>query len=62
MKSGRGYFYDLYFHIIWCVKYRKPILKDDIKEDFIKIITDLCKNNNYELKDAHKRKTWCKSN
>ena len=49
MKSGRGYFYDLYFNIIWCVKYRKPILKDDIKEDFIKIITDLCKNNNYEL-------------
>ena len=49
MKSGRGYVYDLYFHIIWCVKYRKPILKDDIKKDFIKIIIDLCKNNNYEL-------------
>ena len=53
MKSGRGYFYDLYFHIIWCVKYRKPILKDDIKKDFIKIITDLCKNNNYELVEIH---------
>ena len=49
MKFGRGYVYDLYFHIIWCVKYRKCILKDDIKDDFIDIITNICKNNNYEL-------------
>lgn len=49
MKQGRGYVYDLYFHIVWCVKYRHKILKDNIKEDFINIIKELSINNNYEL-------------
>ena len=49
MKQGRGYVYDLYYHIVWCVKYRHKILVDDIKDDFIDIITNICKNNNYEL-------------
>ena len=26
MKHGRGYVYDLYYHIVWCVKYRHKIL------------------------------------
>lgn len=49
MKFGRGYVYDLYFHIVWCVKYRHKILVNDIKDDLIDIITNICKNNNYEL-------------
>ena len=49
MKHGRGYVYDLYYHIVWCVKYRHKILKDNIKDELIKIIKELCKNNNYEL-------------
>ena len=49
MKHGRGYVYDLYYHIVWCVKYRHKILVDDIKDDFIDIIKNICINNNYEL-------------
>ena len=49
MKHGRGYVYDLYYHIVWCVKYRHEILVDDVKLDFIDIITNICKNNNYDL-------------
>ena len=49
MKHGRGYVYDLYYHIVWCVKYRQKILVDDIKDDFIDIIKNICINNNYEL-------------
>jgi len=49
MKHGRGYVYDLYYHIVWCVKYRQKVLVDDIKDDLIDIITNICKNNNYEL-------------
>ncbi|MBQ6783424.1 MAG: transposase, partial [Acholeplasmatales bacterium] len=33
MKHGRGYVYDLYYHIVWCVKYRHKILLNDIKDD-----------------------------
>ena len=49
MKHGRGYVYDLYYHIVWCVKYRHKILVDDIKDDLIDIIKNICINNNYEL-------------
>ena len=49
MKHGRGYVYDLYYHIVWCVKYRHKILVNEVKDDFIDIITNICKNNNYEL-------------
>ena len=49
MKHGRGYAYDLYYHIVWCVKYRHKILLNDIKDDLIDIIKNICINNNYEL-------------
>ena len=49
MKHGRGYVYDLYYHIVWCVKYRRKILLNDIKYDLIDIIKNICINNNYEL-------------
>lgn len=49
MKTGRGNVYDLYFHIVWCVKYRHKILIGNIKNDFIHIIENICRNNNYEL-------------
>ena len=49
MKYGRGYVYDLNFHIVWCVKYGHKIIKGKIKEDFINIITNICKNNGYEI-------------
>ena len=41
MKTGRGYVYDLYFHIVWCVKYRHKILEGKVKEDFINIIKNM---------------------
>ena len=49
MKHGRGYVYDLYYHIVWCTKYRHKILVDNIKDDLINIIKNICVNNNYEL-------------
>lgn len=49
MKCGRGYVYNLYYHLVWCVKYRKKVLKDEVKDSLISIITNICANNNYEL-------------
>ena len=49
MKHGRGYVYDLHYHIVWCVKYRHKILLNDINDDLIDIIKNICINNNYEL-------------
>ena len=58
MKHGRGYVYDLYYHIVWCTKYRHEILVDDIKNDLINIITNICVNNNYELVEINTDKDY----
>lgn len=35
LTYGRGYVYAIQYHIVWCTKYRKPVLMNDI-EDFLK--------------------------
>ncbi|MHC5717060.1 MAG: transposase, partial [Nostoc sp.] len=29
VKHGRGYVYAIEYHIVWCVKYRHKVLKDE---------------------------------
>ena len=33
LTYGRGYVYSLQYHIVWCTKYRRCVLKDGIDED-----------------------------
>ena len=33
LTYGRGYVYSLQYHIVWCTKYRKQVLKDGLDED-----------------------------
>lgn len=35
LAYGRGYVYRIQYHIVWCVKYRKPVLTGQI-EQFVK--------------------------
>lgn len=34
LTHGRGYVYSLQYHLVWCTKYRKPILKGNIEDAF----------------------------
>lgn len=36
LSYGRGYVYSLQYHIVWCTKYRKPVLINEI-ESFLKM-------------------------
>ena len=29
LSYGRGYVYSLQYHLVWCTKYRKKVLKDE---------------------------------
>ena len=42
---GRGYVYSLQYHLVWCTKYRKQILKNGIDAE--------CKRMLYELAQLH---------
>ena len=46
---GRGYVYSLQYHIVWCTKYRKPILKDGIDNDIKEILSDLSQEYNFTI-------------
>ena len=32
LTYGRGYVYDIQYHIVWCTKYRKPVLFDKVEQ------------------------------
>ena len=32
LTYGRGYVYDIQYHIVWCTKYRKPVLFDKVEK------------------------------
>ena len=41
LTYGRGYVYSLQYHIVWCTKYRRCVLKDGIDEDCKSLLKDL---------------------
>lgn len=43
--KGRGYVYYIQYHIVWCVKYRKPIIKGSVETDLKEIISSIANDN-----------------
>ncbi|WP_161879820.1 IS200/IS605 family transposase, partial [Alkalibacterium sp. MB6] len=43
--KGRGYVYYIQYHIVWCVKYRKPIIKGSVEIDLKEIISSIANDN-----------------
>ena len=41
LSYGRGYVYSLQYHLVWCTKYRKKVLKDGIDAECKKMLYDL---------------------
>ena len=40
VKHGRGYVYAIEYHIVWSVKYRHKVLKDEIAEFLKEVLTE----------------------
>ncbi len=38
ISKGRGYVYGLEYHIVFCTKYRKKIINNDIKDNLVRSI------------------------
>ena len=52
-KSGRGYVYAIEYHIVWCVKYRHPILIGDIDKRLKELLYQIAKDNNFEIEECN---------
>lgn len=49
MKKGRGYVYQLEYHLIWCVKYCHQVLVGDIVDGLKEILCDIAAQNGLEI-------------
>ncbi len=41
LTYGRGYVYSLQYHIVWCTKYRRPVLIDGVDSDCKELLNSL---------------------
>ena len=48
-NHGRGYVYSLQYHIVWCVKYRKKIITDEVESELYAILKKVAKDNGFEI-------------
>lgn len=49
LTYGRGYVYSLQYHLVWCTKYRKKVLVNDIRKDLIKMFNNLAKEYKFTI-------------
>ena len=49
LTYGRGYVYSLQYHLVWCTKYRKKVLKDGIDIECKEMLQDLAAEYNFQI-------------
>ena len=49
LTYGRGYVYSLQYHIVWCTKYRRMVLKEGTDADCKKLLRDLAEEYRFEI-------------
>ena len=50
---GRGYVYGLQYHIVFCVKYRKPILVGEVETRLRDIFLMIAEDNNFTIEEMN---------
>ena len=49
LTYGRGYVYSLQYHIVWCTKYRKQVLKDGIDEELKGMLYEIAEEYHFRI-------------
>ncbi|WP_425250447.1 IS200/IS605 family transposase [Fusobacterium animalis] len=49
INFGRGYVYSIQYHIVWCVKYRRKVLIDDIEKTLKELLIEISNENNIKI-------------
>lgn len=56
ITHGRGYVYSIQYHIVWCVKYRRKVLTDEIEKSLIEILNKIANDNNFQILECNGNK------
>ena len=49
VTHGRGYVYSLQYHIVWCTKYRKPLLQNGLDDDIKGMLLQLAEEYSFTI-------------
>ena len=49
LTHGRGYVYSLQYHIVWCTKYRRKVLKDGADSDCKEMLQSIADEYRFEI-------------
>ena len=49
LTYGRGYVYSLQYHIVWCTKYRKQVLKDGIDDELKTMLLEIAEEYHFKI-------------
>ena len=49
MKKTRWCNYDIAYHIVWCPKYRRKVLVNEVEEEMKRIVAECCSDTGIEL-------------
>lgn len=51
--KGRGYVYGIEYHLVFCVKYRKKIFKDNIKNSLFQIFSLIADEMDFKIMEVN---------
>lgn len=49
LTYGRGYVYSLQYHIVWCTKYRRQVLRDGADTDCKELLRELAEEYRFQI-------------
>ena len=49
VHHGRGYIYSLQYHVVWCVKYRRKVITEQIEKSLFEILTKIAQDNKFRI-------------
>lgn len=49
VKRGRGYVYTIQYHIVWCVKYRHPVILGEIETRLKELLNAIATENGFTI-------------
>lgn len=53
ITTGRGYVYSIQYHIVWCVKYRRKVLTDEIESSLIEMLYKIADDNGFSIVECN---------
>ena len=56
VHNGRGYIYSLQYHVVWCVKYRRKVITEQIEKSLFEILTKIAQDNNFSILEYNTNK------